>query len=393
MNVLMVAACPFPTAGGTQVLIGEMASALARAGTRVELVTYGVGAGDLRAHDAAAPYTIHRAPAVPGHRQLAAGPSWGRPVADAGLAALTARVALSARRRKPFDVVHAHNYEGALAGAIAARAAGLPLLYHAHNLMGDELETYFQTERARTVARWVGMALDRTVPRLSDATVSVSRHAQRRLRSLTGGRRIEYQPPAVRYGARTSTAIPCEVLYTGNLDGYQSLHVLDAALGRLPNVSCTVVSRTPWSGRSRVRWVLDRGFESVKPYLEGARVAVLPRTVPSGFPVKLVNYLCAGTPVVACESGAQGLGPQDGVWTVADGDTLAFADAIDTLLKDSALRERFAVRAAEAALRYSWEAHVAQLEEMYKGVVASAGTRTAAGRKPASHPSWTEGVA
>ena len=394
MNVLMLAACPFPTAGGTQVLIGDMASALARAGVRVELVTYGVGAGNLKAHDAAVPYRVHRAPAVPGHRRLAAGPTWRRPVADAGLAAAATRAAHRARRDgRPFDLVHAHNYEGALAGAIVARVYGLPLLYHAHNLMGDELETYFATQRARTVARWVGKVLDRTVPRLGDATVSVSRHAQRRLRALTGGQPIEYQPPAVRYGPPARQLVPSQVLYAGNLDGYQSLDVLDAALARLPDVQCTVVSRTPWSGRSRVRWVLDQGFESLKPYLEGAQVAVLPRTVPSGFPVKLVNYLCAGTPVVACESGAQGLGLEEGVWTVEDGDAVAFADAISTLLGDGALRERLAERAAEAANRYGWEAHVAQLKEMYRGVVANAGTRTAAGRKPVSHPTWTEGVA
>ena len=377
----MVAACPFPTGGGTQVLIGDMATALARAGVRVEMVTYGVGAGDLVEHDAAVPYRVHRAPAVPGHRQLGAGPSWRRPVADAGLAALTTHVA----RRGDFDLIHAHNYEGALAGAVAARAARLPLVYHAHNLMGDELETYFATGRARTVARWVGAALDRTVPRLGDATVSVSRHAQRRLRHLTGGRPIEYQPPAVDYGARSGRPVPCQVLYTGNLDGYQSLEVLDGALARLRDVSCTVVSRTPWVGRSRVCWVLDRGFDEVKPYLEGAQVAVLPRTVPSGFPVKLINYLCAGVPVVACRSGAQGLGAEDGVWVVDDGDAAAFASAIETLLADGALRERFARRAAVAARQYGWEAHVAQLEEMYRGVVASAGTRRAAGRTPVSH--------
>lgn len=390
MNVLMVAACPYPTAGGTQVLIGEMATALARAGVRVELVTYGTGAGDLAAHDVACNYIVHRAPAVPGHRRLAAGPSWARPVADAGLAALATSVTRGARKSgRPFDLVHAHNYEGALAGAIAAKAAGLPLLYHAHNLMGDELETYFATDRARTVARWIGAALDRTVPRLGDATVSVSRHAQAELTRLTGGRSIEYQPPAVRYGARSGRPVPSQVLYAGNLDGYQGLDVLDSALARLPGVTCTVVSRTPWNGRSSVRWVLDRGFEEVKPYLEGARVAVLPRSVPSGFPVKLVNYLCAGVPVVACHGGAQGLGPEDGVWVVRDGDAAEFAEAIRALLDDSELRERFAQRAAVAARRYGWEAHVAQLEEMYAGVVASAGTRTAAGRTPVSHRRWT----
>jgi glycosyltransferase involved in cell wall biosynthesis len=268
---------------------------------------------------------------------------------------------------------------------------GIPLLYHAHNLMGDELETYFEGRLLRGVSALLGRALDRRVPRLADQCVSVSRHTQARLIELTGSP-VAYQPPAVEYGERSGNPVASDVVYAGNMDGYQGIELLDEALQRLPLLRCTVVSRAPWCGRAQVHWVRERSFAQVKAHLEGARLAVLPRCVPSGFPVKLINYLYAGLPVVACQSGAQGLGIDDGVVVVPDGDATGFASAIDRLLEDTPRRELLAQRAAEAAKRFSWASHVVQLEQMYRDVVAGAKKRPAAGQESAQQRVWSEGV-
>ena len=377
MRVLMLAACPFPTVQGTQVYIGQMARALVEAGHRVTLVTYGLGAGDLDAHDAAAPYTVRRAAPVPGHTTLASGPSWGRPAADALLVA----AAISAAREARFDLIHAHNYEGALAGVLVRAATGLPLLYHAHNLMGDELPTYSDSTAARRLWRGFGLALDRAVPSRADAAIAVSRCAQRRLLDL-GVSSVAYHPPAVDYGAPAATlAEGADLIYLGNLDGYQNPGLLMDALQALTRrgVTCDLVTddaRADAMLRARglhgpVRVWPHGDFESVKPRLEAARVALLPRTVASGFPIKLINYLAAGRPVVACEGGAQGLDEKDGVCAVPDGDAGRFIRATQDILDDPARAARLGQRAAEAARRFGWPAEVQALSKIYEQLLAA----------------------
>ena len=60
-------------------------------------------------------------------------------------------------RREHIDIIHAHNYEGALVGIMAKWLTRRPLLYNAVNLMTDELAGYrFHPTRlagSRTCAR------------------------------------------------------------------------------------------------------------------------------------------------------------------------------------------------------------------------------------------------
>ena len=160
----MVAACPYPTAQGTQALIGELGRGLHDRGHEVHLVCYHHGA-----FARPEPFPVHRTPAVPGYRRLRSGPDAAKPALDLLLALRTAQVV----RRHGCALIHAHNYEGALAGALAARACGVPLVYHAHNLMADELPRYQRRPTLRPLLRGLGIALDRTVPRLGDRVLAL----------------------------------------------------------------------------------------------------------------------------------------------------------------------------------------------------------------------------
>ena len=121
--------------------------------------------------------------------------------------------------------------------------------------------------------------------------------------------------------------------------------------------------------------------------LEGARLALLPRTVPSGFPIKLLNYLAAGRPVVACRGGAQGLDRDQGVFVVADDDDDAMAGAIARLLEDDALRAEFGERARVAAQEFSWPTRVARLAQIYAVLIPQARSR----RFQATHQKCSQG--
>ncbi|MEL6180505.1 MAG: glycosyltransferase family 4 protein, partial [Myxococcota bacterium] len=331
-------------------------------------------------------------------------PAWGRPLADALVLARGSQLIRTRKRQgRAFDLIHGHNYEGGLVGTVLARLHGLPLLYHAHNLMGDELETYFEASVARRTARLVGQALDRIVPGLADGCVAVSQHTCRALsQGPLGERLLSYHPPAVDYGPRClkpDAGSQTDLVYLGNLDGYQAVEVMLGALARLPQTTCTVVTPDPetrWKPLmqrfglvSRVTVVPHGPFETVKPILEGARVALLPRTVPSGFPIKLLNYLAAGRPVVACRGGAQGLGRDQGVCVVEDGDEDAMARAIAQLLKDNALRAELGERAREAAREFTWPTRVAHLAQTYATLLPKARFR----RFETTHQAGSQGRA
>jgi len=63
---------------------------------------------------------------------------------------LAAILKLSARLRERFDVVHAHGIRGALIGVAAARLAGIPAVFTAHNLLPA------QGRAASSALRWLG---------------------------------------------------------------------------------------------------------------------------------------------------------------------------------------------------------------------------------------------
>src|SRR5262245_32026017 len=140
MRVALVLAGPYPALRGSQVLVQQLANGLGARGHAVHVVTY--GARDVR-------------------RQ---GPSAERVWRDALLAGRLWRRVRAAR----IDVIHAHNYEAAIAGLLVARLTGRPLVYHGHNALAEELPTYFGGRRLRRTARALGGFLDAQVPRRAD---------------------------------------------------------------------------------------------------------------------------------------------------------------------------------------------------------------------------------
>lgn len=74
---------------------------------------------------------------------------------------------------------------------------------------------------------------------------------------------------------------------------------------------------------------------SVKPYLDQARISVVPLLYGAGTKRKLVQALAAGTPTVSTTVGAEGLGLRHGKHVLLADDPRDFAASIGTLLTDS----------------------------------------------------------
>lgn len=90
-------------------------------------------------------------------------------------------------------------------------------------------------------------------------------------------------------------------------------------------------------GVSVVGWV-----PSVIPYLQRARVSVVPLRYGAGTKRKLIQALLAGTPTVTTSVGGEGLPVADGEHVLMEDDAGGFAAALERLLTDEALWDRMA---------------------------------------------------
>jgi glycosyltransferase involved in cell wall biosynthesis len=363
LKIIQAAAFPFPTPQGSQVYVRGMARALARRGHEVTVVCYAHGLGTPDPE-----YRVVRTPRIPGYDNLRAGPDLIKPVLDLALAAQLARL--------PADIVHAHNYEAPVAAWLARPFTGVPIVYNAHNTMGEELHTYFEGRLAQGVARRAGRLLDRTVPRLADHAVGISPGAVPTLRGL-GCASVTHIPPGLDPAEFAEQVEPAElppgpwVVYAGNPDRYQDLDVLVKAMRAVPEAGLLLVSASPlddWKGvLPRLALRTTTSFAEVKRYLAAASVAALPRTMCTGYPIKLLNYLAMGRLTVAAEGSAQ---PLPGVVSVPNHDVAALACAIREALADPVrTRDIGAEARAHVLAECTWDARAVELESVYRDVL------------------------
>jgi len=367
-RVAMVAACPYPVPQGSQALIRDTAQALHEAGHEVRLVVYGHGAGE-----SADGFAVHRSWRLPGYRATSSGPSLMKPVADALLVRTLQRTVREARS----EVIHAHNYEGLLV-ALASRAR--PMVYHAHNAMADELPWYFS---GQSWARRLGAWLDRTFPRRADHVIVPHRALADYL--ISNGcepGQVSVIPPSADPGGFAQPAYddaPAEVLYTGNLDAYQNLGLLEEAMRGVRDADPAarlVVATAAANPGPRVyaaETISSAAMTAPREALARDVIVVCPRVSWSGYPIKILNAMAAGRPVIACRSAA---GPItdgiDGV-IVPDNDSRALAEAILRLRRDRSLREYLGTAARETIRTQHRRALlVRRIETVYDAVCGTA---------------------
>ena len=251
-------------------------------------------------------YQIVRTPRVPAYGNMRAGPDLVKPFLDLALAYKVASI--------PADIVHAHNYEAPIAAALARRYTGTPIVYNAHNTMVEELPTYFDGRMGRRLARSVGRWLDGRVPALADHAVVLTPRVVDTL-SVLGCESVSLIPPGVDATDLDDVPPACLpegpwVIYAGNPDRYQDLDVLVEAIRKLDGVGLLMVSASPLDdgfaeGLPKFMAIQTSNFNEVKSLMAASDIAAIPRTVCSGFPIKLLNTLGMGLPTVVAEGSAQ----------------------------------------------------------------------------------------
>jgi glycosyltransferase involved in cell wall biosynthesis len=297
------------------------------------------------------------------------------------------------------DVYHAHDSNGLIPAAWAARARGVPFVYDAHDLwLGRP-----RRERSRVYFA-LSQALYAVVERLlvprAAATLTVSAPIARHLERRYGLERVHlvpnYPEPTGQVATKDLRSLPDGasidphapvVLYLGGLMAGRGLEQLVEAIALVPSAQLVLLGQGPLADElrqraerlgagARVTLLAPVAPDEVVAFAASADIGVSP-IVPSclnyrySLPNKLFQYMAAGIPVLASDF------PQvrEIVETAACGvlvDTSrpgAMAGAIERLLADPAEARAMGERGRAAVdARYHWAAAGRTLLELYRGL-------------------------
>jgi 1,2-diacylglycerol 3-alpha-glucosyltransferase len=387
LRIAMVAACPFPANHGTPACIREMSESLSKRGHLVHVVTYPLRQEDIPVRG----IQIHRVqpPWQVDQNAIAVGPSKARMLYDILMVKKLCQVVF----KEKIDIIHGHNYEGALIGSVAKFITGRPLLYSAVNSMVDELPSY-NFIRPKALAMLLARALDFTVPRLADFIAAISNElflyylkqgvSEKRMTVVPAGVNLEIfansQGESIRekYNLNSNPII----IYTGVLDRFQRLDYLFQAMqkvikevpkARLLIMGNLVKDIAPFHQmaaelgiNSHVIFALNQPLSALPHYLDAADVTVIPRPDTPGFPIKLLNYMAAARATVSFQGSAKGLTHLYNGLVVPDHDVAAFAREIVWLLRNPELRQRLGANALQLAKSdFNWDMLSIMLEQIY----------------------------
>src|ERR1700678_840526 len=346
-SIVMVAACPFPVNYGSPGAIRELTETLSEMGHDLHVVTYGEG-DDLPVGNA----QLHRVAKVDG-KGPQAGPRLQKLWVDVLLVIKLCQVI----RKQKIEIIHAHNYEGALAGVIGKLVTGRPLIYNAVNLMSEELATY-QFFKPAFIGRWLAALLDWFVPIFPDHIIAVTQelydwHAAHGVKK----EKLTFVPLGIRpamFAGADASALRLKynvgsrsvVMYTGIHSAFQrvdyllraftvvlkaepsALLMIVSPLTNEPNYPANVELAKSLGIVDNVIFVGPHELSELPDYLAMATVAVIPRPECHGHPVKLLNYMMAAKPIVCFAAAAKGVQHLQEVFIVPNHDWQKLGEAI-----------------------------------------------------------------
>jgi len=260
----------------------------------------------------------------------------------------------------------------------AGKLAALPVVYQHHSSLGAELEAWFPPPSSpgqawRSPLAWVmprlGHGLDLLLPRL--ATTSFRLHAGQRgsARVLPLGVPKPYAGSSsfLEFDQRRK-----EIIYTGNFDPYQAPSRLVAfaeALTRNPEgAQLQIYSDGPVPQRLRSgSRPLPRLLSEELKRIEEARLMIVPRVDAHGMPLKILNALCVGTPVVLNAGLWGALGEREGVVSL-QGEPERLAAEAQKLSEDPQRWTRLSKAALAFSEEHSFDKLAQACEEGYRAM-------------------------
>jgi glycosyltransferase involved in cell wall biosynthesis len=384
MRVLMIAPTPFFGDRGCHVRILEEVRALRRHDVEVLVATYYVG------RDVPEVRTV-RTVRLPWVRQLPVGFSIHKPGLDLLLLIAAAR---AARRFRP-DVIHGHLHEGAVLAVVLGRLLGRPAVADLQGSLTGELVDH------RTIPAFGPLpALARILERASlrgpiKLLASSASFARELVEQWGGIDRVIALPDGVDPEVFRPGLSADELRRTLRLEGRRVVVFLgiltphqgvDDLLAAWPAVTAAVpdahlllmgypnegryrdvVTRAGLGGSITVTGRID--YRDAPRFLALGDVAISAKRSATEANGKLLNYMAAGLPTIACDGPVSREILGEAGLFVARGDIAALAAACVTLLEDAgerkwrgqALRER-------AVATFSWSTIAGRLVGVYRDV-------------------------
>ncbi|MGH9129269.1 MAG: glycosyltransferase [Acidimicrobiales bacterium] len=391
-------------AGGMNVYVLQLSTALARAGVACDVYT--------RAADASAPAIVDVEPGLRVHH-IPAGPL--APVPKESLSALVeeftdgvlARIQCCSSHQdtaRP-DAIHANYWLSGLAGHVIKHELGLPLVSTFHTL--DRVKAEASAEEVVTAEPARRAEAEAAIIACSDAVLASCSVEADQIASLYAADRARIEivelgvdhalfSPGDRAQARRAVGLPDEgpvLAFVGRIQPLKGADVAIRALGILHDqgfgTSTLVVIGGPSGplgarelGRLHdtvsdlglgawVRFIEPQPHELLSSWYRAADLCLVPSRSESFGLVALEAAAC-GTPVVAAAVGGLSTLVDDGAtgFLVDERDPAAYASRAASLLSDPELARAFAKAAAARSRSYTWSVAAERLLGIYERLTA-----------------------
>lgn len=274
-----------------------------------------------------------------------------------------------------------------LMSSISGLPVTFPVIYSSHNVE-SELATRFFAHRGyllKGLATWERNRTLREEKRAvnrSLATLAVSERDRETLASLSqcGGEHVYVLPNCAQDRIRPleSENNGRDILVLGSFGWYPNKEALiwfiEEVLPLLRSESPDAVIKVVGSGidhRFSCR-LAQQGIEvhadvpDSLPFLQQARLLVVPLRIGGGTRIKILEAWAAGLPIVSTSLGAEGIPYRSGADILIADDAVGFATAIRELLHDDNLYRRIRQAGLKQSTEFRWSSLEAPLKKIYE---------------------------
>ncbi|HZU27754.1 MAG TPA: glycosyltransferase [Bryobacteraceae bacterium] len=222
---------------------------------------------------------------------------------------------------------------------------------------------------------------EREVCRSVGSIIAVSEQDAEIMRREYGAARVSAVPTGVdtdcfrrpeQVDAKTDLVFVGSMDWMPNIDGalWFANEVLPLIRKHVPECTLAVAGRRPAAeiqelARRDSGITVTGTIPDVRPWIWGARAAIVPLRIGGGTRIKIYEAMAAGTPVVSTTIGAEGLDVRNGDTILLADDAAGFADACISLLRRQEQAGRISGAARDlVSSRYSWDAVADAFEKL-----------------------------
>lgn len=374
MKIAFILPAFYPYNKGTPAGILEKCRTLKKFGHKVIVVCY-------HRFEKRNPYAkVYRIPKNPFYKK-GSGPAFSRILLDFFLFLQSVRIV---KKEKP-NIIHAVGQEGALIALFLKKIFKIPFIFDIASTLRDELiESGFSNSKSFITK--IGSYLDKKLPQKADFNITVSQKVFERLKK-EGLEKIKLIPDTIdlnffKPAAFKKPADRIFIGYQGSLSNIQNVNLIlkisKEIIQKNSQIFFKIGSSEDLKKLSQKikkenlfkKIVLEKiDFPKTPFFINSCDIMVIPRKLFFGTPLKLLNFLACGKPVIAFKDVVENLTKEDIVVKVKN--ETDFQKAILKLASDESLRKIYAKKARNFALKkFNRQRQYQKLISVYKKVLS-----------------------